>query len=162
MRDESLVDDLPSSTRVRPVAGASGLGILRRLRPQTARSSVRSAKGFGKLRRLASWCLIPDSYIGWRGFALKAARQVLKQDPAQAILSTGPPETNHLVATRLQKATGLPWVADFRDPWFGLHLFPAPTAVHRWRHAQLETKVLAQASALLATTEWLGELLQRP
>jgi glycosyltransferase involved in cell wall biosynthesis len=161
MRDDSLLHDLPASLCRRPVSGASGLGILRRLRPRSTQQSVRSASGFSILRRLSSWMLIPDSYIGWRRFALRQARAVLRDDPPQAILSTGPPETNHLVARAVQHASGLPWVADFRDPWFALHLHPAPSRWHRWRHSVLERQVLTQASAVLATTRWLGELLQQ-
>jgi len=161
MRDDSLLRDLPPSARVVPVAGASGLGILRRLRPRSTQSSVRSGTGFGLLRRLSSWCLLPDSYIGWRRFALRAADRILADDPPQALLSTGPPETNHLVALALRARTGLPWVADFRDPWFALHLYPAPTAWHRARHARLERAVLTQADAVLATTDWLGALLRQ-
>jgi glycosyltransferase involved in cell wall biosynthesis len=65
------------------------------------------------------------------------------------------------VARAVQHASGLPWVADFRDPWFALHLHPAPSRWHRWRHSVLERQVLTQASAVLATTRWLGELLQQ-
>jgi hypothetical protein len=94
-------------------------------------TSRRSSRLFGGLRRATSWFLMPDSYIGWQPFALRAAHDVLAADPADALLSSGPPETNHLVGLALQRRYGLPWLADFRDPWFALHLHPAPTAWHR-------------------------------
>ena len=75
-------------------------------------------------------------------------------------MSSGPPETNHLVALQLHRDTGLPWLADFRDPWFGLHLHPAPTSWHRARHARLERTVLGEANTVVATTTWFGELLR--
>jgi glycosyltransferase involved in cell wall biosynthesis len=55
----------------------------------------------------------------------------------------------------------LPWLADFRDPWFGLHLVPAPTAWHRARHARLERAVLGRADGVVATTLWLRDLLRQ-
>jgi glycosyltransferase involved in cell wall biosynthesis len=161
MQDETLVGDIPASAHVVRVSGASGIGMLRRVRPAgSSSSSRRSSTLFGGLRRAASWFLVPDSYVGWRPFALRAARTVLAADPPDALLSSGPPETNHLVVRTLHLESRLPWIADFRDPWFGLHLNPAPTAWHRARHARLECAVLAEADAVLATTEWLAELLR--
>ena len=159
MQDASLVGEIPASARVVRTAAASGLGLLRRVRGG-AKAARRSAGGFALLRRAAAWMLLPDSYIGWRPFALRAARSVLAADPAQVIFSTGPPETNHLVALALHRETGLPWLADFRDPWFGLHLFPAPTRWHRRRHELLEQEVLRSADCLVATTSWLRDLLR--
>lgn len=166
MRDDSLLADLPATCRVERTAAASGIALLRTLRPGrgaqgAANSSRRSSRVFGALRRAGSWFLVPDTYVGWRPFAIRAARAVLARDPADAILSSGPPETNHLVGRALQRETGLPWLADFRDPWFQLHLHPAPTALHRARHARLEAAVLGHADAVTATTLWLGDLLQQ-
>lgn len=165
MRDETLVDELPESARVVATAAASGLGILRRLRgsrgegaPATA--ARRSSRGFGVLRRAASWLLVPDSYVGWQPFALRAAREVLRDDPPHALMSSGPPETNHIVAATLRGESDIPWLADFRDPWFGLHLYPAPTPWHRARHAALERRVLQGADCVVATTTWLRNLLR--
>lgn len=160
MRDETLLADVPPSARIVGTAAASGLGLLRRLRRGRPASAERSARAFGGLRRLSSWFLLPDSYVGWKPFALRAARRILAEDPPDAMLSTGPPETNHLVALELRRAQALPWLADFRDPWFGLHLYPAPTAVHRARHAQLESRVLGTADCVTATTTWLRDLLR--
>jgi glycosyltransferase involved in cell wall biosynthesis len=160
MHDATLLADLPPSTRVVRTVAASGLGLLRRLRPGGVGSERRSTRLFGGLRRAAAWLLVPDSYVGWRPFALRAARAVLAEDPPDAILSTSPPETNHVVALQLAREAGIPWLADFRDPWFALHLHPAPTSWHRARHARLEAAVLREAGAVLATTLWLRELLR--
>src|SRR3989442_1872940 len=34
-----------------------------------------------------------------------------------AILTSGPPHCVHVLGHYLKRSTGLPWVADFRDPW---------------------------------------------
>ncbi len=159
MRDETLLADLPASTRVLRTAAASGLGILRRLRAE-ATGDKRSSRGFDGLRRASEWFLIPDSYIGWLPFAMRVAES-LRQDPPDVMLSSGPPDTNHLVALGLRRRMRWPWVADFRDPWVGLHLLVPPTPWHRRRHAALERAVLAEADALVATTTWLQELLRQ-
>ena len=168
MRDETLVGDVPASARVLRVGGASGLGVLRRLSSgrrtagaaAAAPAARRSARGFALLRRATAWTLVPDSYVGWRPFARRAALEALRADPADAILSSSPPETNHLVGLDLHEETGLPWLVDWRDPWFALHLHPAPTAWHRARHAALERRVLRAAAACTVTTTWLRDLVR--
>ena len=159
MRDESLLADVPPETRVLRTAAASGLGVLRRLRGDDA-AGRRSSQLFALLRRGSAWFLVPDSYVGWLPFALRAAEAVLRDDPPDALLSSGPPDTNHLVALRLRQDSAKPWVADFRDPWVGLHLLEPPTPWHRRRHASLEREVLAAADAVVATTTWLRDLLR--
>ncbi len=163
MRDETLAREVPESARVMATAAASGLSLLRRARGgrgPDAGTSARSARGFGILRKAAAWFLVPDSYLGWRPFALRAARDVLRDDPPDALMSSGPPETNHLVAATLHRESGTPWLADFRDPWFALHLYPAPTAWHRARHRKMEAEVLREADCVVATTTWLRDLLR--
>ena len=41
----------------------------------------------------------------------------LKKEPVDAIISTGPPHSMHRIALQVRRATGIPWIADFRDPW---------------------------------------------
>lgn len=47
----------------------------------------------------------------------------LEEHPVDAIVTTGPPQSMHLIGLRLSQATGIPWVADFRDPWTKMFYF---------------------------------------
>jgi hypothetical protein len=51
----------------------------------------------------------------------------------------------------VQRRTGLPWVADFRDPWMNLYLFKPPTPFHAALHRRLERRVCRRAHAVVAT-----------
>jgi hypothetical protein len=64
------------------------------------------------LRRL--W---PYPWLGWVPFAVARGVAVAKKERPVAILSSFPPTASHIVALALQRLTGLPWIADFRDPW---------------------------------------------
>ena len=52
----------------------------------------------------------------------------------ELIYSSGPPDSSHVAAERLARRTGLPWIADCRDPWFNLHLKKPPSALHGAMH----------------------------
>ena len=71
--------------------------------------------------RLARWVraniFLPDARVGWVRHALKAARHLAREDRLDAIVTTGPPHSAHLIGERLARETGLPWVADCRDAW---------------------------------------------
>ncbi|MFO7941947.1 MAG: glycosyltransferase [Bacillota bacterium] len=111
----------------------------------------------GRLRRflrgLRDHLLCPDERVFWvrpassEGFELTAERDV------SAVLSTSGPVSNHLAARRIARATGLPWIADFRDPWVGnIHWRDLPRGRQR-REERMERRVLADAHAITAVTK---------
>jgi len=151
--DEGLLAQVPPECRVIRTESLSGQSLLARFRGGRPPSARRSSRRFGALRRMASAVLVPDTYVGWKPFALRAARELLRREHFDAVYSTSPPETSHLIAGDIHDATGLPWVADFRDPWMNLHLLRPPTALHARWHARLEARVLRRATVVV-TTRW--------
>ena len=148
--DESLLARVPPDTEVIRVRGGSGISAWRSVaRGATGR---RSTAAFAGLRRMSDWWLIPDSYVGWS----RRARAVIERRAAgggfDAMLSSSPPDSVHIAARDVHRKLGLPWVADFRDPWVGLHFREPPTAWHRARHAALERSVLEGADIVLAAS----------
>ena len=97
---------------------------------------------------------IPDARMFWIRPSVRFLKNYLKDHPVDAIVSTGPPHSMHLIAERVHRLTGLPWIADFRDPWTNidfykdLHLTPIADA----RHKSLEQKVLRNASKIVTVT----------
>jgi glycosyltransferase involved in cell wall biosynthesis len=59
---------------------------------------------------------LPDRWISWFLGAVPAGLSMIRQHRPQVIWSTFPISTAHLIGLALQRLTGLPWVADFRDP----------------------------------------------
>lgn len=99
---------------------------------------------------------IPDKDVNWLPHALAAALQLHRRQHFDVIYSTAPPFTGHLVAFFVKKFTGLPWVADFRDPWAR-----APWKAElmdgtiRGRAAEvLEAKFIRAADRVILNTEW--------
>ena len=58
-----------------------------------------------------------------------------------AIYSTSAPITAHLVAGIVKRLTGVPWVAEFRDPWLGNPVTQAGGGRRPWFHRRLQAKV---------------------
>lgn len=60
---------------------------------------------------------IPDARKWWIKPSIAFLKQYLADHPVDAIVSTGPPHSMHRIALGVKRVTGLPWIADFRDPW---------------------------------------------
>ncbi|MBK9234583.1 MAG: glycosyltransferase [Rhodoferax sp.] len=58
----------------------------------------------------------PDRWISWRYDAVRIGMQMIHEHKPDAIWSTYPLATAHLIGAELQRRSGLPWIADFRDP----------------------------------------------
>ncbi|MBW8049400.1 MAG: glycosyltransferase family 4 protein [Cytophagales bacterium] len=60
---------------------------------------------------------IPDARKFWIKPSVRYLTKYLKKNPVNAIVSTGPPHSMHLIALGLKQSLNIPWIADFRDPW---------------------------------------------
>jgi glycosyltransferase involved in cell wall biosynthesis len=105
---------------------------------------------------------VPDRFVSWLPFGVARGLRVIRASGIRAIYSTSPPPTAHLIALALTRASGLPWVADFRDPWIEDGLYPAPGSLRFRLESRLERAVVRKASRLVATTAYLrGDFLAR-
>ncbi|KQQ87039.1 glycosyltransferase [Massilia sp. Leaf139] len=59
---------------------------------------------------------LPDRWITWCLGAIPAGLSMVRAQRPRVIWSTFPIATAHLIGLALHRLTGLPWVADFRDP----------------------------------------------
>lgn len=100
---------------------------------------------------------VPDRWIGWFPWAVRAAWRVFKNDPFDVIFSTSPHPTTHLIAWRLANKCRCPWVADFRDPWYEEPPEPGTPAVVHWAARHLERRVVGAASRAVASTPELAD-----
>lgn len=90
---------------------------------------------------------IPDARKGWVPYAVKQAEEIFKTELIDAIITTGPPHSTHLIGLQLKKKYGIKWVADFRDPWTGIfynNILPR-TDTTKLKDKALETQVLQTA-----------------
>ena len=70
-------------------------------------------------RVLPLYGAVPDGLRPWRRRARRAALAAIAAERPDALVSFGMPMTDHLLGLDLKRATGLPWLAHFSDPWAG-------------------------------------------
>ena len=94
---------------------------------------------------------IPDACRWWVKPSVKYLKSYLKEHPVDAIISTGPPHSMHLIAMKLKEALGIPWVADFRDPWTEIDYYN-DLHLTKWadkKQHKLEREVLTKADKVV-------------
>jgi len=115
---------------------------------------------FRKFLQFLGDCLfIPDTKIGWKRKAVKAASEILKTRKIDAILATAPPQTDFLIGLALKRKFKIPLVLDYRDAWLEYPFKYFPTPLHRWLHRRLERKVVRGCDRIVVTHRRVKESL---
>jgi hypothetical protein len=93
---------------------------------------------------------LPDRWISWWLSAVPLGLSLTRQYKPSVIWSTFPIATSHLIGLTLKRLTGLPWVADFRDPMLQRD-YPVPKLqrkMYRW----IEHQTITNCNAAVFTT----------
>lgn len=159
--DHSLEEEIPQEAEIIKTKIVEPYGIWRMFTGQKKnrtqeKDNKKSGNTFAK--KASMWIrgnfFIPDPRCLWIGPSVRFLKRYLKEHPVDIIVSTGPPQSMHLIARKVSLATGIPWIADFRDPWTKIfyfkHLMLGKAASRR--HAALEKKVLDDATAIVAVS----------
>lgn len=102
-----------------------------------------SKRHFAFRGRYLRFTALPDQWISWLPDAVRLGRRLAKKGEIDAIVSTYPIATAHLIGVRLKRMTGLPWVADFRDSMIDPEFPEDP--VQRAAFARVERQVMESA-----------------
>jgi glycosyltransferase involved in cell wall biosynthesis len=119
---------------------------------------------FGRLSLfLRSNLFVPDSRSLWINPSYRRLRKQLAKDPVDAIITTGPPHSCHLIGLKLKQSTGIPWIADFRDPWLEIDYFPQLMLTNRTRqrHERMQQNVLSSADKVITVSWAWAELFRK-
>jgi glycosyltransferase involved in cell wall biosynthesis len=93
---------------------------------------------------------IPDARMLWIRPSVRFLLDYLKDHPVDAIVSDGPPHSNTRIATLLKKKTGIPWLADFQDPWTQVDYYQMLTLMP-WadrKHHRMEQEAFGAADKI--------------
>jgi glycosyltransferase involved in cell wall biosynthesis len=121
--DPGLLQQLPAEVSVRPVPYPQGWS-------------------YKPVRRLAPHAV-------WLPRAARACARLLSEQRPDALFTSSPPHCVHVLGLWLKRRFRIPWVADFRDPWF---IDGRPSFGHMrwsWFEARCERAVLRGADAVV-------------
>ena len=159
-RDESLLKDIPACAEVIKTHISEPYELYRRLTGGKAGQEVNPVNAQRKTwkQRLSLWirgnCFIPDPRVGWVRPSVRFLKKYLREHPVDAVVTTGPPHSVHLIGLGLKKALGLRWIADFRDPWTEMFYYKhlGLSAAADRRHRRLEQAVLDGADKIISVS----------
>lgn len=163
-RDESLLADVPDGCRVYRVSGhepACTARSLARLVPRAGWAGRIEDGLHWRLSTLVQRCGCGDPQSLWVGPAARFALRQHRKNPYKVIVSSGPPHFVHRVALRIARRTGVPWVADVRDPLVSdFDRLPAAGRTAR-SMLRLEAQIMRHAAMVITTCPSLADEYRR-
>ena len=118
--------------------------------------ALNTARDLSLFGRYPGFLAIPDRWATWRYAAVPAGMRLIAKHRPDAIWSTYPIATAHEIGRTLANRSGLPWIADFRDP-MAQDGYPAdPRAWQAYR--RIEEEALRQSVASVFTTPGCAQL----
>ena len=170
INDDSLQKDLPKDLTVLKIEIWEPYLFYKKLMGQKKHEKINAAfltesKKPKRFEKLAVWVrgnfFIPDARKFWIKPSAKYLVEYLKKNPVDAMVSTGPPHSMHLIAEAVKKKMNIPWMADFRDPWTEIDFYSKLmlTPMADSKHKKLELNVLRKADIISCVGQnWLDGL----
>lgn len=112
------------------------------------------------LRRVLRFFYYPDNKRGWIKPALEIAEKISNEKKIEAIFSTAPPFSNHVLGAKLKERTQLPLVLDYRDLWHANHF---QTGLFQWQRKimeKMELFALSKADAVVCLDNVMANSLE--
>jgi len=102
---------------------------------------------------------IPDARKFWIQPSVNFLSNYLENNHIDAIITTGPPHSMHLIGLELKKKLGIKWISDFRDPWTEIDYFQQLPLTKKAikKHQDLEQEVLINSDMVVVVGETMKD-----
>jgi glycosyltransferase involved in cell wall biosynthesis len=169
--DEGMIKQVPKGIETLRVPIWEPFGLYKKLTGKKKEDKLvpgtASAENNSFTHNLSVWVrgnvFIPDARKFWIKPATKSLNSYLKNTKIDAIVSTGPPHTTHIIAMNVFQKNNIPWLADFRDPWTNIDFYHK-LKLTNWadkKHKKLEQAVLNKASQVVTVSwSWAEDFLK--
>jgi hypothetical protein len=163
-QDVSLINEIPKNIVVlrQPIWEPTKI-LFWKKKKQENKGISNVSKG-GLLSFIRGNFFIPDPKIFWVKPTVNYLQKYIENNTIDAIISSGPPHSMHLIAQKLHEKNDIKWLADFRDPWSDLYYnkdFKQLTFAKN-KNKKLEDAVLQNADCILTVSNNLKqEFLQK-
>ena len=166
--DESLLQDVPEGVEVLKTKIWEPYSLYKKFVGAGKNEKINTGFLSEKARpdlteKLSVWLrgnfFIPDARCFWIKPSVRYLSKWLQENKVDAIVSTGPPHSMHLIAMPLAKKFSIPWIADFRDPWTNIDYYNDLMLTNKSdaKHHQLEHQVVTSASRVVVVS---GEMVK--
>ncbi len=170
--DNSFADDIPTDMQVIKTPIWEPYNIYRNLFGKNGQTInpgfISEDKKPGWQDKLSVWIrgnfLIPDPRKFWIRPSVRFLRSYLRDHPVDAVITTGPPHSMHLIAYNLKKHfPRIPWIADFRDPWTNIDYYEDLnlTSFADKHHQRLEQRIVRNADSVVVVTNGMMQEFSR-
>jgi len=105
-----------------------------------------------------NWMKGIDRWSTWIPGAISCGKKLLNIYQFDAIVSTAPIPSAHIIASKIAAKSGIPWMADYQDPM--AYLYEPTSKLRKFCHKRIDTKVTSTASALVYATKQAMTLYQ--
>jgi len=161
--DDTLYKDIPAGIEVIRTPIWEPYAFYRKITGK--KSTVKINSGFlnhkrspGLFEKFSVWVrgnlFIPDARKYWIRPSVRFLNKYLREHHIDAIVSTGPPHSMHLIAKALKEHLNIPWLADFRDPWTDIDYYKdlKISAYADKKHKSLELETIKGCNAMVVVS----------
>jgi glycosyltransferase involved in cell wall biosynthesis len=157
--DTSLLREVPKNIEILKLPIWEPTDLLFWKKNKQQKKGISNVSSGGLLSFIRGNFFIPDPKIFWVQPAANYLQKYIDKNTIDAIISTGPPHSMHLIAQKLQQQNNIKWVADFRDPWTDLYYNKdfKQGSFSKNKNKKLEEGVLKNADCILTVSATLQQ-----
>lgn len=154
--DTTLLRKLPDSVDIVRYPASEASALKRRLRSKRRTSGSAAAAGSG----ISGWAMLPDSKVLSIPKMIGGMPALVERCHPDAVLTTSPPPSVHLIGLYLKRKYGIKWIADYRDVWFPQSRIAYKTPIHKSVHHRLERSFVQHADRTVVVSDGHLKLLK--
>jgi glycosyltransferase involved in cell wall biosynthesis len=157
-RDEKLLEELRDITIFRSgsLDPMRGLYLWREMTGKRKGKSIYQTAS-ARIKKLGRDFLPIDSKVGWLVFALPLAKKICRLYKIDIIYATLSPYSSGILAYITSRATGIPYILDYRDLWKGKPDISYFSNWHEKIAVAWEKKIIRDAAAIIQVTKRSAE-----
>ena len=133
----------------------------------TGEADAHASAGFsGRLQHLIKHWIrlgleVPDSYLPWALKATRVAKTACAEHNVDVVFTTLPPFSAAYIGYRVRKDLDIPWVADYRDLWYGDVLREWLPGWRRRLEFWMEKRLLRRADVIVTVSKQKTDYMRR-
>lgn len=153
--DDSLIDEIPKGITVLKQPIFEPNNFIKNKKVATAKVSSEPSFIQKKMQYIRGNYFIPDARKFWVKPSIKYLKNYLENNKVDAVITTGPPHSMHLIGMQLKQQIGVKWIADFRDPMSNLFYNKELllTDKSKKKLQQLEKEILTTADKVITVSK---------